>query len=188
MFNSLELIIGPVCSGKSSELLRRIDRYSIAGYGVLTVKPSLDKRSKKIKSRTGIQSDCVSLKKADDVFDTIVSSMMKKNIQTEIIAFDEGQFFEDIFEVSKELITRGFKVIVSALDTDFNGAPFGGIPQLVTLSDSVLKLTAICMTCKCENAIFNQKLKKGGDLIEVGDLELYQPRCINCFVPGGIEG
>jgi len=184
--NNLELILGPVCSGKSAELLRRIDRYQIAGAKVLLVKPRIDTRSRVVKSRNGVESKCVSLEKSKEVFNLIVKEALEDNSQIGIIAFDEAQFFDDIFDTVKDLIHKGFKVIVSGLDTDFNGEIFGDITRLVALSDSVLKLTAICMKCKCENAIFSQKLKRGGDQIEIGDLELYEPRCINCFVPGGL--
>lgn len=185
--NNLELIIGPVCSGKSSELIRRVERHMIAGYSVLLVKPEIDTRSKKIKSRNGSELNCVSLPKASDIFDLLMEESLDNQRNIDIIAFDEGQFFDDIFSVVKNLVKQEYKVYVSALDTDFNGNPFGDIPKLVTLSDSVTKLTAVCMECGSNHAIFSQKLKKGGDTVEVGDLELYHPRCINCFIEGGID-
>jgi len=178
--NNLELIVGPVCSGKSAELLRRVDRYKIAGYEVLLVKPQIDTRSINIKSRNGLESKCISVKEGNQVEENLL-------VGIDIVAFDEAQFFADIYEVSKELLKKKYKVLISALDADFNGMPFGNIPRLINLSDSITKLTAICMKCKCEFAIFSQKLKSGGEQIEVGDLELYEPRCINCFVPGGID-
>jgi len=184
--NNLELIAGPVCCGKSEELLRRITRYEIVGYNILLVKPLLDTRSKTVKSRNGSEKDCISLATPDAIYLELFKYQRKNNRSVDIIAFDEGQFYKDLYGVVKDLLLKKFKVIVSALDSDFNGEPFGDITKLVTLSDNVVKLTAICMNCKCDNAIFSQKLKKGGNQIEVGDLELYQPRCINCFVPGGL--
>lgn len=184
--NNLELITGPVCCGKSEELLRKVTRYDIAGYNILLVKPVVDTRSKKVKSRNGSERECIEISSPDDIYE-IIEHHNKNNIKcVDIIAFDEGQFYKDLYRVVKDLLLKKFKVIVSALDSDFNGEPFGDITKLVTLSDSVEKLTAVCMKCKCDHAIFSQKLKIGGDQIEVGDLELYQPRCINCFVPGGI--
>jgi thymidine kinase len=185
--NNLELILGPVCSGKSAELLRRIDRYQIAGYNILLVKPKIDTRSKTVKSRNGAESKCVTLEKAESVFDVVVDNVLEENKQVSIVAFDEAQFFDDIYVVVKELLSRDFKVLVSGLDTDFHGEPFGDILKLVTLSDTVTKLTAVCMKCKGDNAIFSQKLRVGGNQVEIGDLELYQPRCNNCFVAGGID-
>lgn len=189
--NNLELILGPVCSGKSAELIRRIDRYSIAGYNLLVVKPKLDTRSKLIQSRNGSKISCVELTSINDIFDELIklgnnSNPSLKLSHIDIIAFDEAQFFKDTYSVIKELINLGYKVLVSALDTDFYGEPFGDVIKLVTLSDDVKKMTSVCMSCKSDNAIFSQKLKVGGSQIEVGDLELYHPRCINCFVPGGV--
>ncbi len=178
--NNLELIVGPVCSGKSGELLRRAERYRIAGYKVLLVKPSIDTRSIKIKSRNGIEAQCISVSESEQI-----SPKMLEGVN--IIAFDEAQFFADIYDVTKKLLERKYKVLISALDADFNGHPFGSIPLLINLSDSITKLTAICMKCRCEFAIFSQKLRQGGDQIEIGDLDLYEPRCFNCFVPGGID-
>jgi thymidine kinase len=187
--NNLELIIGPVCSGKSSELIRRIDRYTIAGYRVLVIKPKVDTRSKYVESRNGGKINCFSLENASDIYDTIVDLSLNKEIHTDIIAFDEAQFFENLYPVVKDLLSQEYKVIVSALDSDFNGEPFGDIPKLVTLSDTIVRTTGVCMRCKSDKAIFSQKLKQGGVRIEIGNLELYHPRCINCFVPGGlVEG
>jgi len=184
--NNLELITGPVCCGKSEELLRKITRYDIAGYNILLVKPKMDTRSSTVKSRNGSERECVELESPDEIYAELKKYSEKRNKSIDIIAFDEGQFYTDLYRVVKDLLLKKFKVVVSALDSDFNGDPFGDITKLVTLSDSVQKLTAVCMACKCDHAIFSQKLKVGGDQIEVGDLELYQPRCINCFVPGGI--
>jgi thymidine kinase len=189
--NNLELIVGPVCSGKSAELIRRIDRYSIAGFNLLVVKPKLDTRSKIIQSRNGSKVNCIELSNINNIFDELIKLANNSNdslkLNTiDIIAFDEAQFFKDTYSVIKELLNLGYKVLVSALDTDFYGEPFGDIVKLVTLSDDVKKMTSVCMSCKSDNAIFSQKLKVGGSQIEVGDLELYHPRCINCFVPGGV--
>lgn len=186
LLNNLELIIGPVCCGKSEELLRRVSRYEIAGYSVLLVKPKIDTRSSTVKSRNGSERSCIELSEPDDIYESMNNFVNDNNRCVDIVAFDEGQFYTDLYEVVKDLLKRKYKVIISALDSDFKGEPFGDITKLVTLSDSVEKLTAICMKCRSDNAIFSQKLKRGGDQIEVGDLELYHPRCINCFVPGGI--
>lgn len=187
--NNLELIIGPVCSGKSAELIRKVTRYQIAGYNVLIVKPKIDTRSSLVKSRNGSEITCYEMEKAEDIYDMIVNFAMEGEgtRDVNIVAFEEGQFFVNLYPIVKDLLLKGFKVVVSALDSDFNGEPFGDITKLVTLSDTVLKLSAVCMECKNDNAIFSQKLKVGGNQIEVGDLELYHPRCINCFVPGGVE-
>lgn len=189
IINNLELIIGPVCSGKSAELIRRVDRYTIAGYNVLIIKPKVDTRSRYVESRNGNKLNCFTLENASDIYDTIVDLSLNKEINTDIIAFDEAQFFENLYPVVKDLIKQEYKVLVSALDSDFKGEPFGDIPKLVTISDTIIRTTGVCMRCRSDNAIFSQKLRQGGVRIEIGNLELYQPRCINCFVPGGlIEG
>lgn len=184
MKNNLELVIGCVCSGKSEELLRRVNRYRIAGFSVLLLKPKIDTRSKGIRSRNGSSSACHELASIGDIYKLLSGLKAESDL---VIALDEAQFYPGLYPVVKDLLVRGHKVIVSALDSDYNGEPFGDIPKLVTLSDDVLKLTAICMSCLDDNAIFSQKLKKGGNQIEIGDLETYQPRCLKCFVPGGLS-
>jgi len=178
--NNLELILGPVCSGKSGELLRRVDRYRIAGYKVLLIKPNIDTRSITVKSRIGTESKCISIEEGKQLNSEILKGI-------DIVAFDEAQFLLDIYDVTKQLLENKYKVLISALDADFNGLPFGNVPRLINISDSITKLTAICMKCKCEFAIFSQKLRRGGNQIEIGDLELYEPRCFNCFIPGGSD-
>lgn len=184
--NNLELVIGPVCCGKSEELIRKVTRYDIAGYNILLVKPKIDTRTSTVRSRTGSERTCVEISHPEDIFKEIENYSKKNKKCVDIVALDEGQFYTDLYRVVKTLLLKKFKVIVSALDSDFNGEPFGDVTKLITLSDSVQKLTAVCMKCRCDHAIYSQKLRRGGDQIEVGDLELYQPRCINCFIPGGI--
>ena len=186
--NNLELIIGPVCSGKSAELIRKINRYQITGFNVLMVKPKVDSRSSLIKSRNGSQVSCYEMEWPEEIYRIIVEHESNgDNInKVSVIALDEAQFYEKSYDVVKDLLLKGYKVIVSALDSDFRGEPFKEIIRMVNISDSVNKLTAVCMECKNDNAIFSQKLKKGGNQIEIGDLELYHPRCLNCFIPGGI--
>lgn len=187
--NNLELIIGPVCSGKSAELIRKINRYQIAGFNVVMIKPKIDKRSNNIKSRNGSEISCYEIEWPDEIYKVITEhESNNENInEVKIIALDEAQFYSNLYPIIKDLILKGYKVVVSALDSDFKGEPFGDIIKLIILSDTVVKLTSVCMECKNDNAIFSQKLKLGGKQIEVGDLELYHPRCINCFIPGGLK-
>jgi len=177
---NFELIVGPVCSGKSAELIRRVDRYQIAGQKTLLVKPSIDSRSEYIKSRNGTELKCVKIKNVEE----IIPFLSEKY---DIIAFDEAQFFDGLFNLISQLLKRKYKVILSALDADFHGESFKEVPKLIILADSVTKLTAICMKCRSDNAIFSQKLVKGGNQIQVGDLDLYEPRCSKCFIPGGLD-
>ena len=122
-----------------------------------------------------------------DVYDRIIDLSLSDGTSTDIVAIDEAQFFDPLFQIVKDLLTKEFKVLVSALDCDFNGDCFGDVTKLMILSDKIDKKTAVCMKCKADNAIFSQKLRKGGSQIEIGNLELYHPRCLNCFVPGGVD-
>ena len=176
----MDLIIGPVCSGKSAELIRRVERFKIADYKVLVIKPAIDTRALSVKSRTGTEVSCL-------IISDLTEVLSYANLY-DVIAIDEAQFFKDLYSVVKFLLKDMKKrVLVSGLDADFNGMLFGEVSQLITLASSIDRLTAICMVCKNDNAVFSQKLKKGGDQIEIGDLETYQPRCINCFVSGGLD-
>jgi len=180
--NKLELIIGPVASGKSLRLIEKINRYKIAGRKVLIIKPDIDTRSTNVKSRfTNKEIDCTILPQ------TIPLNLPFNIKDYDIIAIEESQFFNRLYDFCINLLlnNKEVEVIVSGLDTDFRGEPFGEIPKLITLASSITKLTAICMKCKNDNAIFSQKLKKNDNQIEIGDLETYIPVCINCFIPGG---
>jgi len=172
---SLELILGPMFSGKSSELIRRINRYMVV-YGkesVLCIKYSGDNRY----SESGIATHDRIEKNAlcvDKLSETLVSGVIK------IIAIDEGQFFPEIIEFTKLMILKGKKVIISGLDGDFQMKPFKyNLLELIPICDSVVKLTAICHSCK-KDAPFTKRTTNDTEQTVIGGENMYHAACRAC--------
>ncbi len=153
---SLHVITGCMFSGKTEELLRLLRRASIGGRSVLLIRPRVDTRSpaEMAESRSGARYECTTVSEATDIIAAVVAEPV------EIVAIDEIEFFgPEVAEVANRLATDGYEVIVSGLDTDFAGRPFGGLPTLLSLADSVTKLTAICTFPGCgEDATRTQRL------------------------------
>jgi thymidine kinase len=184
----VHVIAGCMFCGKTDEMLRLLRRFSIAGRRVLLVKPRLDTRTDRVTvvSRSGAQHQAVTV---DD--STEIEAAAE---DADIVAIEEGQFFDErLPEVVERLASVGKQVIVTGLDRDFRGVPFGAMPRLLALADQVTKLTAICMVCG-EPATRTQRLIDGvpapadSPLIVIGGLgdETYEARCrLHHLVPGG---
>jgi thymidine kinase len=175
----VHVICGCMFCGKTDEMLRLLRRFSIAGRRVILVKPRLDTRTAEatVVSRSGAQHDAVSVDQSRQI-EALVS-------EADIIAIEEGQFFdEELPAVVERLADAGKQVVVTGLDRDFRGIPFGPMPRLMALADQVTKLTAICMVCG-EQATRTQRLIDGhpapadSPLIMVGGMgdESYEARC-----------
>jgi thymidine kinase len=184
----VHVIAGCMFCGKTDEMLRLLRRFSIAGRRVLLVKPRLDTRTDRVTvvSRSGAQHHAMTV---DDSAEIEAAAD-----DADIVAIEEGQFFDDrLPEVVERLASVGKQVIVTGLDRDFRGVPFGAMPRLLALADQVTKLTAICMVCG-EPATRTQRLIDGvpapadSPLIVIGGLgdETYEARCrLHHVVPGG---
>lgn len=178
---SLEVIVGCVSSGKTEELVRLLRRATIAKQVVKNFKPLRDDRNDGIESRNGCRLNAMEV---DDPVDIV---NMLYDVECDVVGIDEVQFFDErlVFAIDL-LIDRGIRVIVAALDTDYNGKPFGIVPDLMAIADKVVKVSAICMRCG-KDAIRSQLLVKpeqtgDGNPILVGGDELYEARCRNCHV------
>ncbi len=186
----LELIVGPMFSGKSEELIRRVRRAMIAEQQVQVFYPAQDIRANNgaISSRNGLTVVAEQVKGIADCRNRLLSLPHLP----EVIAFDEAQFFDaGLAPLVEELIGNGVRVIVAALDLDFAGRPFGlAIPHLLAMADRVDKLTAVCAVCGSEAAVRSQRLVDGlpatkdSPLVLVGDrAEGYEARCLRCYEP-----
>jgi len=178
----LEIICGPMFSGKSEELIRRLRRAQIARLHVLTCKHSLDDRHtiECVVSHDGNKIEA----EAVDSVDTILK-LGKKN-EINVVGIDEVQWFDSkIISVVCKLIDSGKRVIAAGLDLDFRGVPFGPMPTLLAIADDIEKLQAICTICG-KDAHFTQRLVDGkpanfnDPVILVGAQEAYQARCRDC--------
>jgi thymidine kinase len=183
----VHVIAGCMFCGKTDEMLRLLRRFSIAGRQVVLVKPRLDTRTDEVTvvSRSGAEHRAVTVDRSAEI-DAAVGP-------ADIVAIEEGQFFDEALpEVVEALAASGKQVIVTGLDRDFRGVPFGTMPRLLALADQVTKLTAICMICG-EPATRTQRLIDGepapadSPLIVIGGLgdETYEARCrLHHVVPG----
>jgi thymidine kinase len=181
VMGSLEVVTGPMFSGKTDELIRRLRRARIARQKVQVFFPEIDSRYAgnefgKVTSHTGTEFDAVPVRTAQDILPLVEDDVS-------VVGIDEAQFFdEDILRVAGRLVESGIRVIVTGLDTDFRGEPFGPIPSLMAQAERLDKLQAICMVCG-EPASRTQRLIGGkpadvhDPVVVVGDNEMYEARC-----------
>ncbi|MDE3104693.1 MAG: thymidine kinase [Acidobacteriota bacterium] len=177
----IEVITGPMFSGKSEELIRRLKRARIARQRVACYKPDIDLRY----HRTSIASHSAQTHEALTVATTeeLKADLLPRLHEVEVIGIDEGQFFDPaIVPLVVELVHLGKRIVIAGLDTTFTAEPFGPIPALMAISDDVAKLSAVCMVCGAP-AIHTQRLGQSRELVVVGAAGLYEARCRACFRP-----
>jgi thymidine kinase len=177
----IEVIVGPMFSGKSEELIRRLKRARIARQRVACYKPDIDLRY----HRTAIASHSSQTHDACTVttVERLREHLFPQINDIDVIGIDEAQFFDDtVVALSVELVHLGKRVIIAGLDTTFTAEPFGPIPALMAISDEVTKLSAVCMVCG-QPAIHTQRLGHSQELVVVGAAGMYEARCRTCFHP-----
>ena len=175
----IEAICGPMFSGKSEELMRRLRRAMIARKRVQVFKPVIDDRysADEIVSHTDMRMKSVAISKVREILSHL-------DWRTEVIGMDEANFFgQGLVEIASQLADSGKQVIIAGLDTDYMGRPFPPMPDLLTLAESITKTLAICMRCG-NPAKHTQRLVESNDLIVVGAAGMYEARCRRCFEPG----
>jgi thymidine kinase len=174
----IEVICGPMFSGKSEELIRRLRRAEIARQRVQIFKPILDERyaSDQIVSHDDGRIHAVPVNNAAEV-------EAKLDLRTEVIGIDEAQFLGGaMVEFVVRLADMGKRVVIAGLDTDYLGRPFHPMPELLAVADEITKTLAICMQCG-NPAKHTQRLIGSEDLIVVGAAGMYEARCRRCFEP-----
>ncbi len=177
----IEVIVGPMFSGKSEELIRRLKRARIARQRVACFKPDIDLRY----HRTAIASHSSQTHEACTVanVERLREALYGQLHQVEVVGLDEAQFFDDtILLLAMELVHLGKRVLIAGLDTTFTAEPFGPIPALMAIADEVTKLSAVCTQCGAP-AVHTQRLGQSQELVMVGAAGLYEARCRACFRP-----
>ena len=177
----IEVITGPMFSGKSEELIRRLKRARIARQRVACYKPDIDLRY----HRTSIASHSSQTHDARTVATTehLKADLFPQLHEIDVIGIDEAQFFDSaIVPLTVELVHLGKRILIAGLDTTFTAEPFGPIPALMAISDEVTKLSAVCMVCGAP-AIHTQRLGQSQELVVVGAAGLYEARCRAHFRP-----
>ena len=178
----VELIVGPMFSGKSEELIRRVTRAIIAKQRVQAFKHAIDDRyaALAVASHAGRTLEAQPVASAAQLLEAVEPD-------TQVVAVDEAQFLDDgVVEVVERLADAGKRVIVAGLDLDFRGEPFGPMPQLIARAEVVEKLTAICRcglaATRTQRLIHGKPAHYDDPTVLVGAAESYEPRCRACHV------
>lgn len=177
----IEVITGPMFSGKSEELIRRLRRAQIAKRRVTCFKPDLDIRYHRnaIASHSAQTLDALPVANMEELR-TVLLPMLAA---VEVVGIDEVQFFDpSLVGLAHHLVSTGHRLIVAGLDTTFTGEPFAPIPELMAIADEVTKLSAVCMQCGAP-AVHTQRLGSNQSLVLVGAAGVYEARCRACFRP-----
>lgn len=172
---SIEVICGSMFSGKTEELIKRINYAKVAGLSVGIFSPETDVRAPKdaLVSHNSSSISSTSVEKA--------SSLLKAGGDFQVIGIDEAQFFDDgLPDVCNELANNGIRVIVAGLDMDFQGVPFGPMPAIICMAERVTKLHANCVRCG-NAAMYSYRLLPTEKLIFIGGKESYEPLCRVCY-------
>lgn len=170
----LQLIFGPMFAGKTTELIRRLNRYKVAGRTCLVVNYTSDasRPIDKIMTHDNEYREAIQATRLDDL-----KSMTDFY---NIIGIDDGHFFPDIVSFAEEMTRCGKTVIVAALDGTFQRKPFGHVLELVPLAESVIKLTAVCTVCY-DKASFTKRSGTETKVECLGGIETYTPLCRKCY-------
>lgn len=172
----IEVITGSMFSGKTEELIRRLNRARIARQKVEIFKPVVDIRY----SPTEVVSHDENSIRSSPVENSSNILLLSGNI--DVIGIDEAQFFDDgLIEVTVKLANIGIRVIIAGLDMDFKGKPFGPMPRLMAVADHITKLHAICVKCG-SIAQFSHRVTANEQTVLLGEKESYEPLCRSCFV------
>lgn len=175
----IEVVCGPMFSGKSEELIRRLRRARIARKRVQVFKPAQDNRYS--------EDEMVShgdQRMKSEVVTTAQEILTKLDWRAQVIGIDESNFFGPaLVDIAGQLADTGKQVIVAGLDSDYLGRPFPPMPELLCLAESITKTLAVCMRCG-NPAKHTQRLVESEDLIVVGATGMYEARCRRCFEPG----
>jgi len=171
----LMVITGPMGSGKTTELFRQLERVEIAKKKTMLFKPAKDDRDDGVRTHAGFSRKAIPVEKSEDILKLLEDD-------ASVVAIEEAQFFnDDICAVSRVLVARGINVIITGLDLDSNGAPFGPMPLLLAHAEYVVKLQAVCVYCGADASKTKRKSSKKGQIL-VGGMDIYEPVCTRCHV------
>jgi len=173
----IEVICGSMFSGKTEELIRRLKRARIANKNIMAFKPTVDTRYHEthIMSHDENSTLSVPVQHSSEIIKMV-------NNETELVAIDEAQFFdENLPEVCSQLAQSGKRVVIAGLDMDYTGKPFGPMPQLLAMAEYVTKLHAICMVCGGTAQLSCRKHAESEEQVLLGAKDIYEARCRKCF-------
>ncbi|CAL6066077.1 Thymidine_kinase [Hexamita inflata] len=172
----IQMVVGPMFSGKSTEVIRRVRKYRAAKREVLVVKYAADTR---------YSAECLATHDRSNMEAVSTSTLEQINYlvtdNISVIAVDEGQFYSDIVKYAELWANSGKTVIISALDGTWQRKPFACISELMSLADSVEKLTAVCYKCQ-ETAPFSARITQETEEVVIGGADKYVACCRKCWM------
>lgn len=172
----IEVICGSMFSGKTEELIRRLNRARIAKLRVEIFKPGVDTRysEEDVVSHNANAIHSIPVESASQILFYVND--------VDVIGIDEAQFLDDeLPNVCQQLANQGVRVIVAGLDMDFMGNPFGPMPRLMAIAEDVTKVHAICIRCG-GLAQFSHRIIDNDKLVVLGETDSYEPLCRSCFL------
>jgi thymidine kinase len=180
----IEVVCGSMFSGKTEELMRRLKRSQYARQKIQVFKPVIDQR---------YSVDHVQSHDANKIMSTPVATskevLERTEDNTRVVGIDEAQFFDEgIVDVAQKLAYRGIRVICAGLDMDFKGLPFGPMPKLLAVAESVTKLSAVCVVCGNPATRSQRMIAHQDGQVLVGSNDYYEARCRICHEPNFAPG
>ncbi|MGN0004105.1 MAG: thymidine kinase [Sphingobacterium composti] len=172
---SIEVICGSMFSGKTEELIRRMKRAQFAKLPVEIFKPAIDIRyaEKEVVSHDSNSIPSTPVEHS--------SAILLLGGDAKVIGIDEAQFFDDeLPNVCIQLANRGVRVIVAGLDMDYQGRPFGPMPNIMAIAEDVYKVHAVCVKCGAP-ANYSFRITEDESVVLLGEKESYEPRCRHCY-------
>jgi thymidine kinase len=202
----LEVIVGPMFSGKTELLISRLHRVLYARKRLRIVKPARDTRTAGFIAARAVNPDGTT-----EITDKLSATMVRDEADFarvagaddyDVLAVDEAQFFpldepmrdslgwfgRAVRDLMRARRDSNLRIIVAGLDMDFAENPFGPIPGLLAMADQVDKLTGVCMVCGSDHGYISHRIIPGEAQLVVGDAGEYQVRCRACYEPPGIRG
>ena len=171
----IEVVCGSMFSGKTEELIRRLKRAQIANKKVEIFKPTIDTRYDAVNV---VSHDSNSIRSTPVIHSENILLLAEG---VEVVGIDEAQFLDmELPRVCERLAQKGTRVIIAGLDMDFEGKPFGPMPQLLSIADYITKVHAICMKCG-DIAHFSYRKAPDKNKILLGEKDSYEPRCRTCY-------
>lgn len=177
----IEVVVGSMFSGKTEELIRRLNRAKIARQRVEIFKPALDTR---YHVEDVVSHNATSIRSTPITFP---QEMLLPASSCDVVGIDEAQFFDgSLVEVCNQLANHGVRVIVAGLDMDYLGQPFGPMPALLAVAEYVTKVHAVCVRCG-DIATYSFRKAASAEQVLLGETDSYEARCRHCFLEGQQE-
>ena len=176
---SIEVIIGPMFSGKSEELIRRLCLSQDENLQTRAFKHAADTRysEQHIVSHSGLRFPAVAVA-------SLPAPLFSISRDVHVLGIDEAHLFEDdLGKAVRAVANRGIRVIVAGLDLDYLGQPYAGMADLTGIADGLTRKTGICARCGA-GSLFSQRIIASKERIVIGSEGIYEPRCRQCFIPG----